>query len=128
MDFIRGRGGDIARYNLASEPQAFAEAMVDSDVEIPGVIAKGKLLTLTTDEAMKHGVIDFVADSPAAALTASGLTGADLRPASQTWAETLVRFLTNPVVSSLLMSVGLLGIMVEDAAARALQPDAMTMV
>lgn len=24
MDFIRGSGGDIARYNLASEPQAFA--------------------------------------------------------------------------------------------------------
>ena len=25
LDFIRGRGGDIARYNLASEPQAFAD-------------------------------------------------------------------------------------------------------
>jgi arsenite-transporting ATPase len=25
MDFIRGQGGDIARYNLASEPQAFAD-------------------------------------------------------------------------------------------------------
>ena len=25
MDFLRGRGGDIARYNLASEPQAFAD-------------------------------------------------------------------------------------------------------
>lgn len=24
LDFIRSRGGDIARYNLASEPQAFA--------------------------------------------------------------------------------------------------------
>lgn len=24
MDFIRSRGGDITRYNLASEPQAFA--------------------------------------------------------------------------------------------------------
>ena len=24
MDFIRARGGDIVRYNLASEPQAFA--------------------------------------------------------------------------------------------------------
>lgn len=24
MDFIRSRGGDIARYNLANEPQAFA--------------------------------------------------------------------------------------------------------
>ena len=25
MDFIRSQGGDIARYNLASEPQAFAD-------------------------------------------------------------------------------------------------------
>ena len=25
IDFIRSRGGDIARYNLASEPQAFAD-------------------------------------------------------------------------------------------------------
>ena len=25
MDYIRSRGGDIARYNLASEPQAFAD-------------------------------------------------------------------------------------------------------
>jgi arsenite-transporting ATPase len=26
MDFIRSRGGDIVRYNLASEPQAFADS------------------------------------------------------------------------------------------------------
>ena len=30
-------------------PPLVAEAMVDADVEIPGVIGKGKLLTLTTD-------------------------------------------------------------------------------
>ena len=30
-------------------PPLLAEAMVDADVEIPGVIDKGKLLTLTTD-------------------------------------------------------------------------------
>jgi membrane-bound serine protease (ClpP class) len=36
-----------------------------------------------------------------------------VRHARQTWAETLVRFLTNPVVSSLLMTVGLLGLLVE---------------
>jgi membrane-bound serine protease (ClpP class) len=94
-------------------PQVFAEAMVDADVEIGGVVAKGKLLTLTTTEAMTHAVIDFVADTPAAALTAAGIPGASLRPATQTWAETFVRFLTNPIVSSLLMSVGMLGILVE---------------
>ena len=32
---------------------------------------------------------------------------------SQTWAETLVRFLTNRIVASLLMTIGLLGILVE---------------
>ena len=33
-------------------PPLIAEAMVDADVEIPGLIEKGKLLTLTTDEAL----------------------------------------------------------------------------
>ena len=53
------------------------------------------------------------ADTLTAALEAAGLPDAEVRQASQTWAETLVRFLTNPVVSSLLMTVGLLGILVE---------------
>jgi membrane-bound serine protease (ClpP class) len=94
-------------------PAAFAEAMVDVDVEIPGVVAKGKLLTLTASEAMSHHVVEFRADTWEAALEAVGLGGAEVRRASQTWAETLVRFLTNPIVASLLMTVGLLGIFVE---------------
>jgi membrane-bound serine protease (ClpP class) len=52
-------------------------------------------------------------DTVDAALEAAGLPGAEVRYASQTWAETFVRFLTNPVVSSLLMTVGLLGLLVE---------------
>jgi membrane-bound serine protease (ClpP class) len=94
-------------------PAEFAEAMVDVDVEIPGVVAKGKLLTLTVSEAMRHHVVEFRADTLEAALEAVGLGHADVRRTSQTWAETLVRFLTNPIVASLLMTVGLLGIFVE---------------
>jgi membrane-bound serine protease (ClpP class) len=85
----------------------FAEAMVDVDVEIPGVVEKGKLLTLTTSEAIAHDVVEFSAD------TLVGLSDADVRRTAQTWAETLVRFLTNPTVASLLMTIGLLGILVE---------------
>lgn len=94
-------------------PPLLAEAMVDADVEIPGVIDKGKLLTLTTEEALKHKLADFRADSLDAVLQSLGLAGAEVRRASQTWAETLVRFLTHPIVSSLLMTVGILGIIVE---------------
>ena len=96
-----------------NRPAAIAEAMVDADVEIAGVIEKGKLLTLTTSQALEHKVADLSADTLAAALAAAGIPDADVRIAQQTWAETLVRFLTHPVVSSLLMTVGLLGLIVE---------------
>ncbi|MBI2879316.1 MAG: nodulation protein NfeD [Candidatus Rokubacteria bacterium] len=94
-------------------PALLAEAMVDVDVEIPDVIAKGKLLTLTTEEALTHGLADLRADSVEELLEELGLAGAQVRRVSPNWAETLVRFLTHPVVSSLLMTVGILGIIIE---------------
>jgi membrane-bound serine protease (ClpP class) len=94
-------------------PPLLAEAMVDADVVIPGVIGKGKLLTLTTEEALKHKLADFRADSVEAVLERLGLAGAEVRRAAPTWAETVLRFLTHPVVSSLLMTIGILGIIVE---------------
>jgi membrane-bound serine protease (ClpP class) len=87
--------------------------MVDADVEIRGLIQKGKLLTLTTGEALKHKVADFRADTLEAALERLGLAGAEVRRASPNWAENLVRFLTHPVVSSLLITIGMLGIILE---------------
>jgi len=94
-------------------PPLIAEAMVDADVEIPGLIRKGKLLTLTTEEALKYKVADFRAGTIESVLAQLGLAGSQVRRVSPNWAEHLVRFLTNPVVSSLLMTVGMLGIILE---------------
>jgi membrane-bound serine protease (ClpP class) len=94
-------------------PPLIAEAMVDADVEIPGLIQKGKLLTLTTEEALKHKVADFRADTLEGALAQLGLAGAEVRRTSANWAENVVRFLTHPVVSSLLITIGMLGIILE---------------
>lgn len=93
-------------------PPLLAEAMVDADVTIRGVIEKGKLLTLTTEEALKHKFADFRADSLDSALQQLGLGGAELKQVSPNWAEHLVRWLTHPVLSSLLISIGMLGIFV----------------
>jgi membrane-bound ClpP family serine protease len=94
-------------------PLALAEAMVDADVVVPGVVEKGKLLTLTTEEAIRNKVADHRADTMDAVLAQLGLAGAELRTATPHWAESLVRFLTHPIVSSLLISAGMLGIFVE---------------
>ncbi|HYF21197.1 MAG TPA: NfeD family protein [Ramlibacter sp.] len=94
-------------------PVALAEAMVDADVEIGGVVAKGKLLTLSTEEALRLKFADFRAGSAQEALRLAGLSDADLRRVETNWAENVVRFLTHPMVSSLLISVGMLGIFLE---------------
>lgn len=94
-------------------PPLIAEAMVDPDVAIRGVIEKGKLLTLTTDEALKHKVAEFRADNVNAALEHLGIMDAELRRVSPNWAENVVRFLTHPVLSSLLVTIGMLGIIIE---------------
>lgn len=94
-------------------PALIAEAMVDADVAIPGLIEKGKLLTLTTDEALKHKVAEARADDLQGALERVGIKDAELRRMSPNWAENLVRFLTHPVLSSLLVTLGMLGIILE---------------
>jgi membrane-bound serine protease (ClpP class) len=94
-------------------PPELAEAMVDADVAIEGVIEKGKLLTLTAADAVRLRVADAIAPTAEAALAAAGIDTAALVPVSETWAETLVRFLTGPVISSLLMSLGVLGLLIE---------------
>lgn len=94
-------------------PPLIAEAMVDADVEIPDLIEKGKLLTLTTDEALKHKIAEFRADTIEEVLKQLGLSGAEVRRTSPNWAENFVRFLTHPVVSSLLITIGMLGVIVE---------------
>lgn len=94
-------------------PPMLAEAMVDPDVVIRGVVDKGKLLTLTTEEALKNKLIDFRADTMESLLVQLGLGAADIKRASPNWAENLVRFLTHPVISSLLITIGMLGIILE---------------
>lgn len=111
VSYVRKEFGATAE--ARGRPQLLAEAMVDADVEVPGVIAKGKLLTLTTDEALKHKVADLRADTLDSVLQQLGLAGAEVRRPAPHWAEQLVRLLTHPILSSLLISIGMVGILVE---------------
>jgi hypothetical protein len=52
VSYVRKEFGATAERR--GRPREFAEAMVDVDVEIAGVVTKGKLLTLTATEALKH--------------------------------------------------------------------------
>jgi len=85
-----------------------AEAMVDPEIAIPDLVARGQLLTLTTDEAVAWGYADTVAASRAEVLAANGLAGAPIVATSPGPAERLARFVTDPVVASILIILALL--------------------
>ena len=90
-----------------------AEAMVDENVEIPGVVKKGQLLTLSTREAVRlRFAKGEIGDEPAL-LKAIGVPDAQVISTAPNWAEGIVRFLTNPLVAPLLLSLGILGLVFE---------------
>lgn len=102
-----------ATADARERPGLIAEAMVDADVAIAGLIEKGKLLTLTTEEALRQHVADFEADNLGELLGELGLEGAEIRRMRENWAEKLVRIMTQPFVASLLMTLAMLGILIE---------------
>jgi membrane-bound serine protease (ClpP class) len=90
-----------------------AEAMVDENVEIPGVVKKGQLLTLSTNEAVRLKFAKAQVNDEAGLLAAIGHPGAQVVATEPNWAEGIVRFLTNPLVAPLLLSMGVLGLVFE---------------
>jgi membrane-bound serine protease (ClpP class) len=89
-----------------------AEAMVDEDIEIDGVVEAGKLLTLTTSEAVELGYATEVEDLQALLATLD-LAGTPVQTMQVNWAERIVRFLSNPIVAPFLLSLGFLGLIAE---------------
>jgi membrane-bound serine protease (ClpP class) len=85
-----------------------AEAMVDPAVEVPGLDGPDTLLTLTTTDAQQWGYADGVVATRAELLDATGLAGAPVVETEPSFAEDVARFVTDPVIASLLITIGLL--------------------
>lgn len=90
-----------------------AEAMVDPAVSVEGLDTATTLLTLTTSQAGELGYLDGIAADRTALLAALGLGDASVTVTSVSPIEQLVRWLTNPLLASLLVMLGLFLIIVD---------------
>lgn len=88
------------------------EAMVDPELEVPGLSAKGEPLTLSAKKAVELKVADHLASSLAEALALSGFAKEveRLEPGPRVQ---LARFLTSSTVAGLLLALGLLLLLLE---------------
>ena len=68
-------------------PTDVAEAMVDETVVIEGLVDSTKLVTLTSEEAVKWGIADTILNSFDNVLIANGLEDAEVINLDENWAE-----------------------------------------
>jgi membrane-bound serine protease (ClpP class) len=90
-----------------------AEAMVDPRTYIPGVNDSGKVLTFTTEEAIKHHFCEGKANSLREVIQKTNITNFDIREYKITALEKLIGFLVNPFVQGILIMIIVAGIYFE---------------
>ncbi|WP_347862723.1 nodulation protein NfeD [Salimicrobium sp. PL1-032A] len=92
----------------------YAEAMADSSVDLPEYGApEGEFLTLTPQEAEEVGYSDGTLEDVEAVVEDLGFDMADVERIEPTFTENLARFLTNPAVVPILLSLASLGLIAE---------------
>ncbi len=92
----------------------YALAMADPDVDLPKYNApKGELLTLNDQEAVKVGYAEGIAEDRTELLSVLDLEDAKVSDAEVSIAERIARFVTNPIIIPILLSIGSLGLVLE---------------
>jgi membrane-bound serine protease (ClpP class) len=90
-----------------------AEGMVDERVVVEGLVDSTQLITLTSEEAYNYGIADTLVNDIDELLSAFNLKDANKIEISQNWAEAVVRFLNNPIITSILIMIGFFGLLAE---------------
>lgn len=92
----------------------YAKAMADEDIDLPKYGAeKGELLTLTANQAIEVGYSEGTVKNQQELLDKLGYGEAELVYFGESFADKVARFLTNPVVIPILLSIGTIGLVVE---------------
>lgn len=97
----RGRNADVA------------EAMVDPRREIPGLATAEELVTLSSAQAVEYGIADLEARNLRDALEQLGYGGVMIERLEPTTLERAAQVLTGPLVASILLAIGVIGILIE---------------
>ena len=110
-----GKNPDIAR-GMVDEELSFEFLVINGDsLEIDDIEGRkeGKLITLTTELALKYGIADGKSESVEEIISSLGIENYNIITLNENWSEDLVRFLTDPTISSLLTTFGTIGIISE---------------
>lgn len=98
---LRGRNTDII------------QAMADSDIEVEGINSQGKLINLTSKEALEYGIADLVSNDYDEMLAHFGIANANVVKVEEGLQVKLSKLISKPYISSLLLTLGMVGLVIE---------------
>ncbi|HZK33105.1 MAG TPA: NfeD family protein [Tissierellaceae bacterium] len=111
LSMWRGFLRDTAQYR--GRDAEIVESMADKDIEIEGIVEEGKLLNLTSKEALEHGISDVTADTYEEILRAFDLESANIKMVDESLQVKLAKIIANPYISSFLLTLGFIGLVIE---------------
>ena len=92
---------------------SIAEAMVDPSIYVEGISDTGKVLTFTTDEAIRHGFCEGHAKNVEEVFEVAGVENYKIRRHKTTGLDKIIGFLLNPMISGILIMILVGGIYFE---------------
>ena len=90
-----------------------AQAMVDPDIYIQGIVDSGKVLTFTTSEAIEHGFCEGRVENIAELLDDAHIPRYEIITHKRTGTDKIIGWLINPLVSGILIMIIIGGIYFE---------------
>lgn len=102
---------DTAQYR--GRDSNIIEAMADSDIVIDNVSHKGKLVNLTSKEAVEYGVADYTSGSYEDILAHFDIETNEIVEKKEGLQIKLAKYISSPYISSLLLALGFTGLIIE---------------
>ncbi len=111
LSMWRGVLRDTAQFR--NRDPLLIEAMADSDIEIDGVVKKGKLLNLTAKEAKELGLADLLGSDYNVMLSEFGLDADSIEVMDEGLQVKLSKYVSSPYISTILLTLGFVGLVIE---------------
>ncbi|TYQ15612.1 UNVERIFIED_CONTAM: membrane-bound serine protease (ClpP class) [Acetivibrio alkalicellulosi] len=109
--FVRGEFGATA--DARGRDPKIAEAMVDKNIEIEGLVGKGEILSMKASDAKEYGYADEIFSTRQEILDFMDWSDVIVVEKSLSLSMRIAQFLTSYAVASILLSIGTIAIFVE---------------
>ncbi len=110
-EMVRGQTPDVTDSDEPAPESPPTPDILPEEMEL--VSPAGELLTLTTDEALRYGLIEAKVESLEELIALKGLENVRQEWITPNWSERLFSWLTSPLISGLLLMIGLAALYLE---------------